>query len=310
MDVFKLNIIIDNAQIELEGQGELVYKIFQELKENGLGKLTPLTKEYSSNLVSANNSEETSKDVPKIENTDNLKDDPILLNEDFPALQNVVLQGTPQTEKDWLLVYAAYCSEQGESLFTRDDLRTKYDETNRKTITREKNFSTNVKSLISDNYISAVNDTEFRLEGIGLERAKKILLNPSSERKAKQNSSSGKKKTPMSYSLLNLDLSEEQRISFRDFWNKHEHSSNMDKAVIIAYWLKREKSINDYTPNHLFTMLRTIEENTSFDISAAIRNAKNTRHFFSYDSDNKAYTLTHIGEDRVTAIETIKEEGK
>lgn len=159
-------------------------------------------------------------------------------------------------------------------------MRAKYDETNRKTIPREKNFSTNVKSLISDQYISAINDTEFRLEKTGFERAKVILLSSPNKRKTKQNSSSRKKNTPTSYSLLELDLSEEQRISFRDFWEKHKHPSNIDKAVIIANWLKVEKEINDYTPNHFFTMLRTIEENTSFNIAAAIKNAKNTKHFF------------------------------
>ena len=40
MDIFKLRVTVGDAQIELEGNGELVHTIFQELRDNGLGKLT------------------------------------------------------------------------------------------------------------------------------------------------------------------------------------------------------------------------------------------------------------------------------
>ena len=35
-DIFKLRVCIGNANIELEGEGELVHTIFSELRENGL----------------------------------------------------------------------------------------------------------------------------------------------------------------------------------------------------------------------------------------------------------------------------------
>lgn len=41
-----MKVIIDNTQIELEGDSSTVYKIFQELKECGLGELSPLEKKY------------------------------------------------------------------------------------------------------------------------------------------------------------------------------------------------------------------------------------------------------------------------
>lgn len=47
----------------------------------------------------------------------------------------------------------------------------------------------------------------------------------------------------------------------------------MDKAVLVAYWLKKEKTIENYTANHLFTILRTIDENASFDILSALKNS-------------------------------------
>ncbi len=39
MDVFKLKISIDNSTIELEGNGDLVFKIFTELRDTGLNSV-------------------------------------------------------------------------------------------------------------------------------------------------------------------------------------------------------------------------------------------------------------------------------
>ena len=39
-DIFKLKVCIGNANIELEGEGNLVHTIFSELREDDLGKLS------------------------------------------------------------------------------------------------------------------------------------------------------------------------------------------------------------------------------------------------------------------------------
>ena len=298
MEAFKLKVALGNAQIELEGNGELVHKIFQELRENGLGKLT-ISAESQSNSNSSNYNAKESFDQ-KAEGSEDSKD--TLLDEELPTLENVVLQCTPKTEAEWLLIYATYCSNQGKSLFTKDDLRAKYDETNRITEARSKNFASNIKSLVSSKYISAVNANDFRLDKVGLAHAKSIIFDSDDEKKGKRKNLSNKKKSPDTYTMLELDLSREQRISFKDFWNNHTHSVNMDKAVLAAYWLNKEKNINEFTANHLFTMLRTIEEGASFDLAAAIRNARNNKNYFT-DISNGAYRIHHIGEDHVKSLE-------
>ena len=52
-DIFKLIVCIGNANIELEGEGELVHTIFSELRENGLGNLSVSvdTHQVSQNVV-------------------------------------------------------------------------------------------------------------------------------------------------------------------------------------------------------------------------------------------------------------------
>lgn len=303
METFKLKVSIGNAEVELEGDGELVHAIFQELKKDGLGKLAPATECCPPPTAIAGESERASENKQKAESTESSEDASTSLDEELPTLENVVLQGTPKMECDWLLVYATYCSNQGKSLFTRDDLRAKYDETKRTTDSTKKNFTKNIRSLVASKYISAVNSNEFRLENDGLIQAKSILLGHTNDQNVKRNNSSKRKKPPTTYNLLELDLSKEQRDSFKEFWIKHNHSANMDKALLAAYWLKKEKNIDDFTADHLFTLLRTIEENTSFDLAAAIRNAKNQKNYFILDSTSGAYKLYHIGEDHVKVLE-------
>ncbi|MTD40053.1 hypothetical protein GIX45_15840 [Erwinia sp. CPCC 100877] len=291
-----MKVIIDNAQIELEGDSATVYKIFQELKEQGLGELSPLTKKNINNSTT-DNVQVTSN----YQNADSVKEKTIQEEKnaevpfDFPTLQTILLQEKPSNEQEWILIYAVYCSQFGSIPFTAEDLRSKYKETNRFNESRRSNLNKNIKKLVGNNFFAAVDNSNYRLEKTGLKKAKEII---SSEKK-KNNSSS---KSKANYQILELDLSENDKNDLRKFWNSHKNSSNMDKAVLIAYWLKKEKNIESYTANHLFTILRTIEENTSFDIPAALRNSKNNKNHFIYDANSNSYILSHIGEDYVKTL--------
>lgn len=299
MSDFKLKMIIGEAQIELEGDGELVHTIFQELKDTGLGKLAPLIQ------VSSKGTEATSKPPanPLSKETEDALDNSNESLPELPSLQDVVLQGLPQKESDWLLIYAAYASDWGGKSFTREDLRAKYTETKRTTDARSKNFAANLRALSTSHYISAINNTEFRIDQSGIEKAKSIVLSPPSGKKANGSAGSLPKRSLPTYKPLDLGLSTEEREQFKEFWSQHNHSVNMDKAVLTAYWLKANKEITDFTAAHLFTMLRTIEETVSFDLEGAITNAKNKKNFFVPGEGKGVYTLYHIGEDHVKTLE-------
>lgn len=298
MDIFKLRVTVGDAQIELEGNGELVHTIFQELRDNGLGKLTL---HYSQSTNNSNVALPTS-----VNENVSPKEDPIISTEDtdgsLPTLENIVLMGGPKTEAEWLLVYATYCSNQGKTLFTRDDLKKKYNETNRMTSARSKNFVTNLKTLVADKYIVAVNADSFRLESAGLSKATAIILGNGKNSDTKKNKSTQKKKPIASYTMVDLDLTEEQRISIKESWNQHTHVSNMDKAVLASYLIRKEKQIEAFTPDIFFTILRIVGEGTSFDLAAAIRNAKKDKSYFTSGANVGEYKLNHIGEDYVITL--------
>lgn len=309
MGDFKLKIAIGNAQIELEGEGELVHTIFQELRETGLGNISPLVKAEKQIQGDKPDNQNDSDELPhKPMETSPQYDS--TLDFELPSLNNVVMQGLPQKESEWLLIYALYASNCGSQFFTKEDLRAKYAESNRVTTSHNNHFADNIKILVSAKYISAINATDFRLEQSGLEKAKDILSGSIVGKKASKTKGSTLKRVPSTYEFLELGLTEEERAEIKTFWNQHNHSSNISKAVLAAYWLKKNKNVADFTSNHLFTMLRTVEESTSFDLFSAIANAKRSKNYFVNGSTPRSYTITHIGEDYVKKLEISQREDK
>lgn len=307
MGDFKLKIAIGNAQIELEDEGELVHTIFQELRETGLGNISPLMSAEHQNLGDGSSNQNSSDELPN----EPVESSPIndsTLGFELPSLNNVVMQGLPQKESEWLLVYALYASNCGRQPFTREDLRTKYVESNRVTSSHNNHFAENLKILASTKYISAINATDFRLEQLGLEKARDILSGSVVAKKASRTKGSVSKRTLSTYEFLDLGLTAEERTRIKVFWNQHDHSLNINKAVLAAYWLKENKAVVDFTSNHLFTILRTVEESTSFDLFSAITNAKRNKNYFMNGSIPKSYTITHIGEDYIKKLEIDQKE--
>lgn len=134
-------------------------------------------------------------------------------------------------------------------------------------------------------------------------KAKSILQGTSPNKVDKPKSKNApSKRAPASYKLLELGLSENDRETFKNYNNEHNHTAHIDKAVLAVYWLKKEKSIDVFSADHLFTMLRTIEEPVSFDLASSIKNAKNQKNYFIAGAESGIYSIHHIGEDHVKSL--------
>lgn len=297
MSELKIKVTWDGMAIELEGETESVKEIFNSLKESGMGNMGQCGKKAVN--VSTNNTET----IRENENT------VVIGEEDFeemgqpeiPTLSNVVLAGGPRTESEWILIYAFYISEQGAKFFSRDDLRQCYKDTNRYTATRSKNFSSNIKILISEKLISAVNQTDFRIERKGIELALGIIcgeIEGKSLKATKKKTSKSKSSTTDTYSLVELNLSQDERNMLAEFYTTHAPANNQDKTVVIAKWLKDTKGIEEVNKDIIFTALRTLGESTSFNINQTLLNAKNQKSYFASSEVGK-FKINHIGEDHV-----------
>ena len=294
MGELKIKVTWNGMAIELEGETESVKEIFNSLKDSGMGRMG----EYDRKMVSA----PTGSAEKKIQNDNVVRIDEERFEEteqtEIPSLSNVVLAGGPRTESEWILVYAFYKSEQGTQFFSREDLRQCYKETNRYTDTRNKNFSSNVKILISDKLISAVNQNDFRIEKKGIELATKIIsgeIEEKGKKAGKKKTSKTKSSTTETYSLVEMDLSQEERNAFSEFYAMHAPANNQDKIVVIAKWLKDAKGIEAVDKDIVFTALRTLGEGASFNISQTFLNAKNRKSYFTSAEEGK-FKINHIGD--------------
>lgn len=293
MSELKIKVTWDGMAIELEGETESVKEIFNSLKESGMGRMSECNKKVTGSVT-----ENLQILEDKITSDINVTRNEESEYAQIPSISNVVLAGGPRTESEWILVYAFYCSEQGTKIFSRDDLHQYYKDTNRYTETRSKNFAYNFKSLVSDKLISAVNQNDFRIEKKGIELATKIVCGEVEEKSGKKKSSKSKSSAPESYNLIELNLSQDERNAFAEFYATHFPTNNQDKTVIIAKWLKDIKGIEEVDKDTIFTALRTIGESTSFDIGNALHNAKNLKSYYVL-TDTGKFKISHIGEDYV-----------
>jgi hypothetical protein len=96
-------------------------------------------------------------------------------NTDYPVMKDILIRDLPKTEREWLLIYSLYTSEFGKNVITRDDLIIKYSESNRKTESRLKNLSNNIKNMVKAGQLKFINDNEMLLTSSGQEIAREIL---------------------------------------------------------------------------------------------------------------------------------------
>ena len=287
----KININIGTTSINLEGTSNTVIDFFNDLRLNGLVKLNNLStscertqepeKIYES--TSQKNETEPPESVSTVANTESL-----------PSLNDLVIKLDGCTEADWMLLYSLYLSDNGSKVFTMEDIKNKYRETNRLTTTRNKNFSTNIKKLVKCNYISGINDSEYKITTEGITKAHKLLVGEIKSQKHKNNTKTFTTKT---FSVVDMHLSEEKRSEFKTHFESFKKLSNIDKAVVVACWLKNNIRKDEIDSNILFTMLKIAGSSTSYDLDSSLRNAKVKNKYFLNGTDKGFYKIHHIGED-------------
>lgn len=300
-DILKLKVCIGNANIELEGEGSLVHTIFSELRDHGLGKLS-----YT----------DTSSDVqptdtvvqPNIEiSKDKASDAEPIASITLPNIKDIVMKDLPKTEAEWLLIYALYSSKDGTDTFTMDDLRQKYRDSNRFTDARSKNFSTNFKKAVSEDWFIGINDTDYSLSETGKTAAREILnrSQPATKQKTKKASQTHAK---ASYHLIDLGLDQTARDALKSYFESFEKLNNIEKALVISVWLTEHNSVSEVNEHTIFSVLRSIGQNTSYDIKSSLKNGKNKNNYFIAGDSQGFYKVHHIGEDHVRTLESKRDE--
>ncbi len=297
-DVFKLKVCIGNANIELEGEGNLVHTIFSELREDGLGKLSDSVPAELKNDVPDKGID---NNIPCEKNSAETKEPQIKEASKLPQINTIVIKNLPKTEAEWIVVYALYVSEQGAKIFNKEDLCQLYQESGRLDESRNKNFSTNLKKAIAADWFTIVNDNTYSLSEAGKKIAYEIIQRPASSdggKKAKKSPSSSK----TTYTIADLGLDEEQRQELKQYLLSFKDINNMEQVVLIAYKLT-QYGITEFNGDIVFTALRIADLPISFDLRAALKNAKNQKNYFISGNETGMYKLYHLGEDHAKELE-------
>lgn len=298
-DIFKLKVCIGNANIELEGEGNLVHTIFSELREDGLGKLSDSVPVEIKNDVS--DREIGNNILCEEKNNIEIKEPQIKETSKLPQINTIVIKNLPKTETEWIVVYALYVSEQGTKIFNKEDLRQLYQDSGRLDENRNKNFSTNIKKAIAADWFEIVNNDTYSLSETGKGIAYEIIQRTASSdggKKARKLISSSK----TAYTIVDLGLEEEQRQEFKQYLLSFKGINNMEHVVLIAYKLT-QYGVAEFNGDIIFTALRIADLPTSFDLKAALNNAKNLKNYFVSGKEAGMYKLYHLGEDHAKELE-------
>lgn len=137
------------------------------------------------------------------------------------------------------------------------------------------------------------------------EPSKDSMQDPIVKSGAKKKRSAASKK-PESYKMAELGLDEQQRQSFREFYNSKSPKSQNEQILVVMYWLKNDGEKAVLSKDDIYTGLKIVDAKVPARISSVLSNlgieGRTT-------SDGDGYHLHHTGEDFVK-FDLPKKDGK
>ena len=83
----------------------------------------------------------------------------------------------------------------------------------------------------------------------------------------------------------------------KEFLESGSYSSNNQRYLAIAYWLKNCLALNEISHDHIFTAYRHMNWAFPTDTTQPFRHGKVKKSWFKDGSEQGMYTITFIGED-------------
>lgn len=294
MSNLKLGLTIGELSLQLEGDGELVQTMLNELRENGLGELSKIPEAR----ISAANAQSYISTQNNTELCNNIADS------NYPSLKEVALKCLPKSEPEWILLYAFYASDFGTRSVSRTEIKEMYNVTNRMTTSRSNNFFNSLTSVVSNNYLSALNDDEYAVRQEGQIKINEILSREnSSENKTKTRRTSKGKQFQL---IKDLDLSTTpSRKGLKDFVNEVKPSSNINITTTIIYYMQQiYEYAGDINGDIIFTCWRELGTKIPNDLVGNLRDICSSKYgYANVESGNYSITTRGINLVEHTLLE-------
>ncbi len=227
---------------------------------------------------------------------------------DFPILSEVVKKDLPNSEPEWVLVYAFYASNYGEDTFSEQGIKNGYETSKRTNASRMANLSNSIKQILNKDYIKMLSDVEYIFLDKGKEKARLILSGSepklsSSKKNTKKKSVSKSSETKVKKGSKAKNLKPEQfeilpegKISLEAFLNdKKPGDTARERILVIAYYIKNvleEDSFSDGNIEYAYKALSL--KNKPIHLRQVITNIKNDQ--LEIDSVDGNWVISRIGE--------------
>lgn len=240
--------------------------------------------------------------------------------EEYPAMKYIVMNNLPSSEVEWIIVYAFYSSNFGETTFTRKDIISKYEESGRKTKQRVKNLTGSITNAVKGKYINPINDEDFSIITQGIEKAKEIIARTSGSSSKPKSSSktkkvnedntvatetvNGKKASKSSTSktlkrLNNINFEPAGKESLKDFITKYAPKNDKERNLLFVHYLQSVLEIGEITFDHIYSCYDILDLRISENLPQTIRNTASRTGWI--ETKNAILSVTIKGNNQIKA---------
>lgn len=283
----RMKFKLHGLEFELEGNEETVKEEFQNFKSFITGDLLPNVNITQPQIIQPQNPTNQITGIPTEATTIDM--------DDYPALKEVVMKDLPNSETDWILVYAFYSTDYGQKTFTLQDIKDGYESTKRSNTSRLNNLSNNLKSLAKKGYIKVHNDTDYLLKQDGIDYSAKILNGEStsksssrtsgSKSSSKEKGTSSKQSKATSFKLdRNLNLRPDGKVSLSDFSQKYNCDSTPKRILMIVFYLKEILQLENVNPDHIYTAFEKLNIRVPKSLYQLISDTKNKFGWLDFET--------------------------
>jgi hypothetical protein len=241
-------------------------------------------------------------------------------HEDYPEIRGLAMRNLPNSEVEWVIVYAFYASDFGKQICTRLQIIKQYKEAYRfdsKTTARDLNVQ--LTRAVRQGFLNPLKNGYSVLEK-GVDKVKEIISRTTAsvpkqktftkEKVADQQSEEVVKikktntavKTPRR--LPNLDLVPAGKESLQDVYNKYQTNSNHERNLLFVYFLETILNIESITFDHIYTCYDSLELIISENLMQTVRNTGSKNGWI--EVKNNKISTTVKGRNQIKSWNKLK----
>lgn len=252
-------------------------------------------------VINAVNGDEGKPEPKKDQEILNSSSNPV----DYPTLKAIAMKNLPNSETEWVVVYAFYASKFGIETFTRKNIIDKYSESNRLSDEKKKGLTTYIKNAVKGGFLNPLT-TDFSILPKGIEKAQEIVSRtngsspkPSSKKQkegAEDSANVGKKArknsggTKTYKRLTNINFYPPGQKSLKDFIKEYSIKNDNERNLLFTHYLSEVLKIDAIQLDHIYTCYDEVNHKIPENLIKSIGNTKNRTGWLESQKSNISIT--------------------